>query len=401
MSNTMIEANESLFSSILKEVSIHGSIHEQHCILLGNEKDFFEDINITKIGEKPIIIPILYNKSAILLNKENDYYLVMNNTTVDIYNKEDNDFIEICEDYTASIFLLLGANKLIKFDSNRSLDIYDELLYSEENTEHKWFDYFGNGTRKHSFDSIKPYFEDFKVFKIINNDFFLNPSNSDINIYKLLSFLLINKNNMRQLPFEEETLLQFSDISIERNFFIPYEFIMESLIAIKWKHVFKDLYRCVENLYAFPKAKKLIEKMNCSESIKIEQIVEDLESQLGWRPPEQQALQELLKFSTTEVLDEFLKVFLKDELKKELEKLQNEKKSYIDEEEVERLSEKIHRKKADYIGVKLYNLRNSLVHFRKALNNQDTEFNDEQWNILIKSMLMFIIEIYNEMYEHE
>lgn len=395
MSNNMIVSNTKLFEPILNEVSIHGSVHDKHCLILDKEKDFF--INV----EQKETISILYNASATLLKKENDYYVVMNNTTVDIYNQENNDFIEICKDYDASILLLLGAKKLIKINNSKSLEIYDELLYKEEDTEDKVFEYFENGTRKHSFDSLKPYFEDFKVFKVTNNEFF-NSEEASIDVYKLLSFLLIKNNNMRQLPFEEETLMQFSDISTGRNFFIPYDFIMESLIAIKWKHVFKDLYRCIENLYAFPKAKKLIDNMNCSESIKIEDIIISLENQLGWRPTEQQALQELLKFAKPTILNEFLKVFTNNSSWSTQEELKDKKieEAIFDTLEIEKLDKEINQKKAEYIGKSLYKLRNSLVHFRKALDSDNNKFDDTEWNILTRGMLMFIVEIYNEMYKN-
>ena len=394
MSNNMIEANKKLFEPILNEVENHGSVHDKHCLILDEEKDFFENLIQKKV------VPILYDINAILLEKDNNYYLVINNITVNIYDSQDNDFIEVCEDYNRAIFLLLGAKGLLKFNKHESFTIYDSLLYKTDNIQNDDFEYFSTGARKHSFASLESSFEGFKVFKVKNNEFFFD---REVNFYKLLSFILIDSNNMRKLPFEEKTLIQFNEISIGigKNFFIPYEFIMESLIAIKWKHVFKDLYRCVENLYAFPKAKKLIDDMNCSESIEIEDIIISLESQLGWRPIEQQALQELLKFATPIVLNEFLKVFTDDSSWSTQEELKMKKieEAISDTLEIEKLDKEIDQKKAEYIAKSLYKLRNSLVHFRKALDTDSSNFDDTEWNILTRGMLMFIVEIYDEMYK--
>lgn len=403
MANNMIDCHENLFKSIFTQIKSildedfrEYPLHDKHCVLLEDEKDFFLDLR------KKEDFCVLHDTNVILLQKGDDYYLVINNTTVDVFEPENNSFVEVCKDYNKAIFLLLGAEELIRFKKDLSQDIYDALLYETSNINDDGFQYYSNGIRKHSFSDLKRYFEDFKVFKVTDNSIFID---EEVNIYKLLSFIFIHSNNMQKLPFEEETLLQFHEISIDRgnSFFIPYELVFECLIAIQWKYVYKDLYRCVENLYAFPKAKKLMQSMNCSNSIKIEDIITSLENKLGWRANEKEALQQLLMYVSLHTLDSFLKVFDSDDSWKTEEELKKEKEEMVEPDTlaIDQLNKDIYRKKANYVGKRLYKLRNSLVHFRKALTDEEfSNLDDEKWNILTRSMLMFISEVYDKMYSN-
>jgi len=366
----MIEANEKLFEPILEKIKVDTSreypFHELHCMVFSKdeEKVFFQNISEIDVQE------LFYGVYASLLMCDESYYLVVNNRTIDIYNAHENDFIEICEEYDSSFFLYLSLKGRISFKEDKLISIYDNLLYKEDEiyTDFEYFSSNQKKIRKHSFEKLKGYFEDFKIFKILDDDFFLN-HNGKLDIFNLLSFLLIEKNSMGRVPFEEQSLSKFYDISIEKNPYIPYEFIMESLLAIRWKHIFKDLYRCIEALYAFPKAQKFIEDIEYPNIMEIEKVILSLEEKLGWRPTEQQALQELLTFLDEKSIENFLIVYPYDG-----------------------------DKKVEYIAKKIYRLRNSLVHYRKALYSEENNLSDEQWNQLIRSMLIFIQKIYKEMY---
>jgi len=297
---------------------------------------------------------------------------------------------------------------MLNFNDTTIAEMYEKLLFDD--SEEKYFEYFSNGTRKHSFESLKPYFEQFFTFKIIDTALFFEPHDRCIT-HKLLSFMLIHENNFRRLPFTKNTLEKFYEVSTSNNNNIPYEFIMESLISIKWKHVFKDLYRCIEALYAWPMIDKLLQESgdccNCSD---VDYLVETIEKTLGWRATEREALKLLLQRVPVEIIDSFINIFngtdpkwktweeAIETRKKKIESITNLDEISEIEKEIERYDNDIHITKANYIGNQLYDLRNSLVHFRKALK-KEVSLSDEQWNVLTVSMLAFIMSIYDHFHE--
>lgn len=414
MSNNMIDDNQRLFQPILQKIDDLAesedrkiNYHNKHCVVFsgGEEKSFFLELKEEKKHQ------LLHQIKCVLLEMNGEYYFVVNDDSVDIYTLEytsGENIIELCNDYSSAIFLFLSSRGIIEFDDSKVLEIYDKFLYNDpEQTE---FDYFQNGTRKHTFESIKPFFENFIIFKIVDIDLFKN-IDKKLDIFKILSFMMIHDNDIRRLPFKKNTLNKFYEIATSQNQYIPYEFITESLISTKWKHIYKDLYRCIEALYAYPKVSNLIENNDCCKCENIEKIIASIENELGWRPTEQEALQSLLKLSSNDLLGRFIDLFnVNDPNWKPLEESISTRENEISRggiepaeieskmHEIERYQQDVRYKKADYIGKKLYKLRNSLVHFRKALG-QANQFNDEEWNRLTVYMLDLISEVYDKFHE--
>ena len=93
------------------------------------------------------------------------------------------------------------------------------------------------------------------------------------------------------------------------------------------------------------------------------ELAELLEDQLGWRPKEEDALRELIESCSGPLLDMLANEFCPDS-----------------------------ENKAKAVAREIYKQRNSLVHFRPAMPEQD--YTTQQWNNRISLIIKLVSELY-------
>jgi hypothetical protein len=146
---------------------------------------------------------------------------------------------------------------------------------------------------------------------------------------------------------------------------IPYDLVLQGFLSSRFENFFLELYRCIEQLYAFPLLTKL--KTTLNHSSPIATLAQHLEEVISWRPAENQALAGLL----AEVEDATRKIIISAFCPK---------------------GATIPESTAVNCAKRIYALRNSLVHFRPGL--KPSEFDVESWNKIISVMIDIIEEVY-------
>ncbi len=250
-------------------------------------------------------------------------------------------------DLDAGVWTALIFELAVIPNSNKSaLDVYDEILFVDEGPE---------VPRPVSFSTVECCFPKIRVFEIDQESVFF-----DVDVNKILGYFLIG--NVRpSLKFSGGTIAEFKLTFQNSSHELPYELVVHAYGSSHFKNSFVDLYRCVEKLYPIPSLSKLKETVLRDEcSIELAAI---LESTISWRPIENNALEQLFKY-----LPESLR------------------------SEIETLAGQVNGAPAGAHNF-IYRLRNSTVHYRKALGTLVVE--DVQWDQLIGIMLRVIQNLYD------
>lgn len=432
MSNSTREANIKLFQPILEQANVYGKVHNKHCLIFpedsrAEEIAFFEHLTILKDDT------IIHGKKFVLLEYKKDgeqqkKFLV----TINIFFEEDIEFdtslASVNNEYLSSFFLCLSSQGIVEMKKEDLEDFYDARLYADE--DHGSFSYYTGQIRKHNLEEIKSYFNNFTVFELTESGPFY-----DVNVHKVLLYILCQQEDMRWLPYENKVIDKFENLAISGHEEIPYHFILDALISLKWKYVFKDLYRCIERLYPISKIQDLQKSLACIECTDSFGIANALEKNLSWKAQEQSSFSALLSKVEFNIIEEIVSILIEklsrkvnwsDELeildlknnqliqsregKKLKEKLcskicdcngleVNGKNIEELEKEIEVIEKTIKDKKIEFVSKELYMLRNSFVHYREYLTKESEkyDFKDNDWNHLILQILMIIDDIYEQL----
>ncbi len=169
------------------------------------------------------------------------------------------------------------------------------------------------------------------------------------------------------MNFLSNTLNQFEKLFIEGANKIPYESLLFSLVSVSWKYSFLDIYRCIERLFPISALEDLHKKLNPNIKYSLLNFADDIESYIGWRPKENGALNKLINHSP-KIARQILR-----QVKADIKGIEEAK-----------------------LGDFIYKIRNSIVHFRPAI--QPIKLDDNNWNQLIHSCLL-VIEYWYAKYE--
>jgi len=146
---------------------------------------------------------------------------------------------------------------------------------------------------------------------------------------------------------------------------IPYRILCRSLFDTDPGAVFLALYRCLEALYAYSHTSELMRKLDVS--LEWNHVARILEETLAWRPREEPSLGVLLQHAVSEDLRTMLSA-LNDKLPEKADLV-------------------------NYTAKKMYQLRNSLVHYRAFHQSFDHEIID--WNRLCEATALMVLHIYS------
>ncbi|PZV25524.1 MAG: hypothetical protein DCF12_14465 [Snowella sp.] len=180
------------------------------------------------------------------------------------------------------------------------------------------------------------------------------------------------------LRFDEKIVNLYIRLCVEEELGLSYDNLLYSFLSFSWKHSFLDIYRCIERLFFIPRTEVFYNAI-CSKKINYSQISfidfsKKLEESTGWKPNEQDSLEQLLEV----IEDGNLELFNK------LQKIANFPYQESDK------NNKITKITAKFI----YTLRNNIVHFRPI--NEEKNYNDEEWNIIIEFCLEVVIDLYKK-----
>ncbi len=141
--------------------------------------------------------------------------------------------------------------------------------------------------------------------------------------------------------------------------------ILKGLTATNWEHCFLEFYRCIERLYGFPVMKSIIEAITSDNdlTIDIDLLVKNNEKIYNVRPNEENALIALLSHTECEnQVNDFTTIC---SITSEENKVRN-------------------------VAKRIYNRRNSIAHWRHALEDETLEVNE----VLVGKLCEIINELY-------
>jgi hypothetical protein len=146
---------------------------------------------------------------------------------------------------------------------------------------------------------------------------------------------------------------------------IPYRTLCRSIFDTDPSAVFMALYRCLEALYAYSHTTKLMSRLGIQEPWS--DVAQVLEETLSWRPREEPSLGTLLRYAVSDDLRAILAA-MGDSISEEADVVNRATK-------------------------RIYNLRNSLVHYRPFQQNFQLEA--VNWNQLCEATALLVLHVYD------
>ena len=350
MSRNMIEANESIFKVLAdfveSKIDVPISKKNKRCIKTNpQEKKWLQELNITN---KQLILPNF--QTASFEFDSNKYFVAFG-----LPNQEISEEVLQSVELNAGIVTALLSELKISLNQKASpYDIANEIFYESKD---KIIEY--------DFSVIANFYEPFSVYQIQKNSPFI--SQDDINFLRLSGFYTLKTSQLVALNFYRETRDQFEKIFFEGSTNIPYENLLLSLVSVSGKHSFLEIYRCIERLFSISFLENFHQKFRIPDSLR--NFSSELESYIGWKPKENEAINKLIDDSPEEA----------SELLREIKKI-------IDGTEEGKC------------GDLIYKIRNSIVHFRPA--TQPIQLDDKHWDMLIRASLYIVEHWYNHYHEH-
>ncbi|NEQ39696.1 MAG: hypothetical protein F6K40_26965 [Okeania sp. SIO3I5] len=355
----MKEANKYIFGELADFVE-HNQIdvvidrQKKRCIETNDEdKEWLKSLKV--IDEKYHILPNF--QTASFQYDGNDYFVTIGVQEYLETNQEE-EVIQFLELNAGIVTALLFELKISVNKKVNPYKIRDEIFYpSESESEDEIIPY--------EFSKVKDFFEPIFVYKIPENSPFL--SLDKINITRISGFCAVKSSQLISLKFSSDTLNQFEKLFIEGSKNIPYESLLFSLVSVSWKYSFLDIYRCIERLFPISALEDLHKKLNLNIKCSLLDFADDIESYIGWKPKENEALNKLIN-NSPDTARQILRQVKAD----------------------------IEGTKKGNLGNFIYKIRNSIVHFRPA--TEQIKLDDNNWNRLINSSLL-VIEYWYAKYE--
>jgi hypothetical protein len=162
------------------------------------------------------------------------------------------------------------------------------------------------------------------------------------------------------------TLRSMCELDQER---VPYKVLCRSIFDGDKSSFFLALYRCLEALYGYSSAHSLSKSLEITKSWG--DIATALEQQLGWHPREEGSLTRIIKFASRHDLTTILTI-LKMPIPSNDELI------------------------VDKAAKAIYDLRNSIVHYRPAQRKLD--INCYNWPIICKAMAGIVLDVYEAVF---
>jgi len=221
--------------------------------------------------------------------------------------------------------------------------------------------FLGNGDYDgHDLLNILGLFPNITIYRTIGGFTYLQ------NDERVLGAILVRTYIDGPVALDAETIMVFKRIFESDSELIPFRNILQSFIAVSWEIMILDIYRCVEHLYALPRVETL--KVEISYKHTTKKLSEIIEERLSWRPKEAEAFESLVLMCNEAVV---ARMFAG----------------------LENIPEDNHASRCKTAVMELYNLRNTIVHYRQS--HERIIKIDSKWNVIVREMLNVVAHLYN------
>lgn len=257
-----------------------------------------------------------------------------------------------------AIFLATITDASIQRSPSISLNTLEqEVLFQQEETI-----YTG-----HNIFDLLPYFESMTFFTVTENS-----QHSGKEAKDLAYFIASHDLNLIN-PNLHIFLSQFRDLLSHPGSFMKQN-IFWSMTAAHYKHVFLELYRCIENIYSLPHAMALKQKMGLS--LASYEIARHCADELGWKRKEESSLIKILKLTPTNTIEPFVT--------QNICALEGTQYLFTPQD--------VEDKSKTSLAKLIYKVRNQLVH--QFESDKELSISSEAWIDLIKLLIPIIDHIY-------
>jgi len=358
MSRNMKQANQAIFNILADFVETSKidrpiSLKNIRCIdTTPEEKKWLTKLNITN---KQLIIP---NFQTACFEFERKKYFV----AFGWQNQEISEEVLPSVELNAGIVTALLSELKISVNQKASpYEIANEIFYESEEE-----------IIRYDFEVIAKFYEPFSVYQIQEDSPFFEKDAEGLirlseGLIRLSGFYALKNSQLIALNFSPETRAKFEKIFFEGSTNIPYENLLLSLVSVSWKYSFLEIYKCIERLFSISFLEKFHKELSIPNSLI--KFSSELESYIGWKPKEKEAINKLIDASPEEA----------SKLLREIKKI-------------------IPGREKEKCGDLIYTIRNSIVHFRPA--TQPIELDDKHWDMLIRASLYIVEHWYNHYHEH-
>lgn len=197
----------------------------------------------------------------------------------------------------------------------------------------------------------------------------LNISSAEVLKGIYAAYFLRNPEKKAPLSFSNESEFQFLAVLENLNIELLGSRMYRSLFSLDWKYSFLDAYQCVEYLFSIPYLVEFAHSLTKPELLP--ELYANTEPQLNWRPKEEEALTRLIRELNDNATEQAFKLCF---------------------ESVEKVPWDPKTDTKSAIAKRIYQLRNSTAHFRKALAVQEPDA--KQSDELLTQMLKLIVKLY-------
>lgn len=257
----------------------------------------------------------------------------------------------------AVILAAIADASIARSPATSLAQLEQEILFQQEDTAYKG----------HALNDLLPFFESMHFFVVHDNSQHQGKETKDL-AYLISSHdsSIINPNLHIFLP-EFRSLLSHSGRFMKQNIFW-------SMTAAHYKHVFLELYRCIENIYSFPHAFALKNRMGLT--LASYEIARHCADELGWKRKEESSLIKIFSLIPTPTLTPLITANISN--------LDGSHFTFSDPKE-EEASKKT-------LAKLIYKIRNQMVHQFEV--DKEIQITAETWIDLIKLLIPIIDHIY-------
>lgn len=343
MSRNMIESNKKVFHRLIQtaqrsERVLENADKPRWIQTNADEKNWLQDL---ELGDVRTLSPRV--RTAQLSYAGRNFLAVVGFTE----STEPDYVLEPFEMNAGLLTALLAELDVPIREGTDPLEIVNEILPQHQGAP---------GYAGHFFTSVAAFFEPVLVYEVRAN----SPIKAE-DLARLSCFWILQNGERLVLPFSPRTWGEIEDLTATGAETVPFDVVLNCILSAQWPHAFLEVYRCVERLFCV----QIIEDLHreLALSIPLVRLAEKIETAIGWRPREEDAIERLFTLLPSDALT--LMEGVRDSVSPNP-------------------AEKIHRW--------IYDLRNSVVHFRPATPR--FSLSDAQWDEVLRATVLLIAKIY-------
>jgi hypothetical protein len=182
------------------------------------------------------------------------------------------------DDVLNSFLMFLRAHELLSFDERKRATAEMDVVAAPDDPSYE----------ATSFYDLLPYYERFELYEVDKLSVL-----RDRSIFWTSYIVAAYWSNSRPRYLTDTALAELQVLYDEARWHFPIDNARTAVVASHFKHCFIELYRCLEWLYALPRAIAVKRKLNLSE--KATSLARTFRSELGWRRAELDSLRLLLR----------------------------------------------------------------------------------------------------------